>query len=199
MTDKNLFSFLDSSFKRRIEQSPQQKDLLRDALGDLKGKKLRILDATAGLCRDALRLTYWGHEVWACEREKNLSDEIISRLEEARRDDFYKKWIYKLHYIPQSTEEFLTQWKGLGFEIIIIDPMFSIEGRTSLPKKELQLLKEKVSNEDNAIELLNFCWRFKAQKIVLKRPLKASFIGPRKPTHIYKGRAHRWDVYVNPN
>ena len=198
MTDKKPFSFLDPTFKRRIEQSPQQKDLLRDALGDLKGKKLRILDATAGLCRDALRLAYWGHEVWACEREKKLSQEILNALKEAQHDDFYKSWIHKLHYIPQSTEDFLNEFKGLSFEIIIIDPMFAIEGRKSLPKKELQILQEKVSNEDNAEELLSFCWKFKAQKIILKRPLKATYIGPRKPTHSYKGRAHRWDVFVNP-
>lgn len=198
MTDKKPFSFLDPTFKRRIEQSPQQKDLLRDALGDLKGKKLRILDATAGLCRDALRLAYWGHEVWACEREQKLSQEILSAFEEAEADDFYKSWIHRLNYIPKTTEEFLSGWKELPFEIIVIDPMFAIEGRKSLPKKELQLLQEKVSDKDNAEELLNFCWKYKAHKIILKRPLKSPPIGPRKPTHSYKGRAHRWDVYVNP-
>lgn len=190
------FSFLEPAFVRRIERSPFERDLLRTALG--REKNLRILDATAGLCKDALRLAFWGHAVTACERDPRIAEGLLVAREEASHHFFYSTWISRLKIIPQSIEDFVRDNPTEKFDLITIDPMFPSEKRSSLPQKDLQFLAESVDCEDNASDLLNFCWELGAKKILLKRPLKCPEIGPRKPTHQFYGRAHRWDVFVNP-
>lgn len=190
-------SFIHPQLIRRIERSPREKDLLRDALG--KEKSLRILDSTAGLCRDSLRMAYWGHTVTACERNPQLAKDLLAALEEASHHDFYQEWLSRLKIIPTSTEDFLASSKE-EFDVVVIDPMFSQEKRKSaLPKKEMQELKAYLSEKnptDNAAVLLEACWNLGAKKILLKRPLKAPAANHRKCAHSYRGRAHRWDVYL---
>jgi 16S rRNA (guanine1516-N2)-methyltransferase len=202
-------SFISDALIRRIERSPQEKDLLRAALGKAKSSKgLRILDATAGLGRDALRMAYWGHLVVACERSPQISAELIKAHQEAKEHPFFSSWIERLKIIPQSTEDYLNAHKGESFDVVVIDPMFPTEKRSALPKKDIQFLMENLEpsdESDNAQALLNFCWQhpWKSEnfKILLKRPLKSASLlagakTPHKALHSYKGRAHKWDVYL---
>ncbi|MEZ4814034.1 MAG: class I SAM-dependent methyltransferase [Bdellovibrionota bacterium] len=152
-------SFLDPKLMSRIERSPREKDLMRDALG--KNKNMRILDATAGFCRDALRLAYWGHTVTACERDPSLCKMLTAALEEAINDEFYSPWLNRLSFYPQSTESFLKAHPHSIFDIVVIDAMFPDEKRKGLPRKDLQDIKAIVADDsDNAEELLKFCTQF---------------------------------------
>ena len=193
-------SFIDPQLVRRIEGSPREKDLLRAALG--KDKSLQILDCTAGLCRDSLRMAYWGHTVTACERNPGLAQKLLEAYAEASAHEFYKPWISRLKIIPSSTEEFVSKVKKGDFDLIVIDPMFASEGRSALPKREMQELKALLEVEgaerscDNAAELLEATWDLGAKKILLKRPLKAAPANERKCSCSYRGRAHRWDLYL---
>lgn len=183
-------SFLSEAFKKRIERSMHEKDLLRKALG--KDKNLRILDATAGLCRETLRMAYWGHHVWACEKNRELAHHLQLAFEEARGDEFYASWISRVTFVSKATEDFLTN--EASFDVIVIDPMFSEERRKALPKKDLQFLGTLVGHDDNSEFLLKKCLPHVSKKLLLKRPLKASTL--LKPLHSVIGRAHRWDVYA---
>ncbi len=192
-------SFLDPTFINRIKRSPQEKDLLRTALG--KTKKLKILDATAGLCRDALRMAHWGHTVCACERDPSLAQLLLQCFEEAKSDPFYSKWIQRLLVVSTSTEEFLLTHPDAAFDVVVIDAMFPDEKRKGLPKKNIQELKALLKNDkDNAEEIFSFCWKYTwalpPKKILVKRPLKAPPFKGIKASHEYKGRSHRWDLYL---
>lgn len=192
-------SLIDPQLISRIERSPREKDLMRDALGKLKN--LRILDCTAGFCRDALRLAYWGHSVSSCERDPQLQNLLQKALAEAHTHDFYRPWLNRLHFFPMSTEAFLQQNKDSIFDVVIIDAMFPDEKRKGLPRKDLQDIKAIIHDDsDNAEELLQYClefhWKEKPKKILLKRPLKAPPIKLKKPSHEYRGRSHRWDVFL---
>lgn len=172
---------------------------MRDALG--KNKNLRILDCTAGFCRDSLRLAYWGHTVTACERDPHLSQLLVTAYEEARNDNFYKGWIDRLSIRAEATESFLKKNPNLAFDIIIIDAMFPDEKRKGLPRKDLQDIKALVEDDsDNAEELLKFClefpWKEKPKKFLVKRPLKAPSLKIKKASHEYRGRSHRWDLFL---
>ena len=191
-------SFIDPKLIRRIENSPKEKDLLRNSLG--KGT-FRILDATAGLCRDSLRMSYWGHKVWACERDVELGKMLESSLAEARAHEFYQDWIERLSFYPGATESFLKENPEITFDIVVIDSMFPDEKRKGLPKKNIQELKALVSDDsDNAAELLTFChdfaWKQKPKKILVKRPLKAPALDRFRVSHSFEGRSHRWDLYL---
>lgn len=184
-------SFLDPAFKKRIKQSITEKDLLRKALGPAKG--LKILDATAGLCRESLRMAYWGHSVWSCERSQALCEHLKAAFAEASTDEFYETWISRITFVAQSTEDFLKQYSE-NFDVIVIDPMFPEEKRKALPKKDLQFLRTLVDSNDNSEFLLQSCLPRATKKLLLKRPLKAATLG--NPIHSYTGRAHRWDSYA---
>lgn len=192
-------SFLDPKLISRIERSPREKDLMRDALG--KNKNMRILDCTAGFCRDSLRLAYWGHTVTACERDPQLSKMLLAAYEEAKNNDFYSPWITRLSIHAEATESFLNKHKDAHFDVIIIDAMFPDEKRKGLPRKDLQDIKALVEDDsDNAEELLKFClefpWKEKPKKFLVKRPLKAPSLKIKKASHEYEGRSHRWDLFL---
>lgn len=192
-------SFLDPKLINRIERSPREKDLMRDALG--KQKNLRILDATAGFCRDSLRMAYWGHIVTACERDSTLSQMLLKAYEEAKTDAFYTAWIARLTLHPESTESYLSKNPNAVFDIVVIDAMFPDEKRKGLPRKDLQEIKALVEDDsDNAEELLRFCygfaWKEKPKKFLVKRPLKAPSLAFKKASHEFCGRSHRWDLFL---
>jgi 16S rRNA (guanine1516-N2)-methyltransferase len=172
---------------------------MRDALG--KNKNMRILDCTAGFCRDALRLAYWGHTVTSCERDPTLQTLLLAAFDEARKHDFYAPWIERLHFVANSTEDFLNNNKNSVYDIVLIDAMFPDEKRKGLPRKDLQDIKAILADDtDNAEELLKFClefpWKEKPKKILVKRPLKAPVLSIKKASHEYRGRSHRWDLYL---
>ncbi len=192
-------SFVDPKLISRIERSPREKDLMRDALG--KNKNMRILDATAGFCRDSLRLAYWGHTVTACERDPTLSKMLLAAYEAAQKDDFYANWISRLSIHAQPTEEFLKKNPNAVFDIVVIDAMFPDEKRKGLPRKDLQDIKALVEDDtDNAEELLRYCyefaWKEKPKKFLVKRPLKAPALTFKKASHEFRGRSHRWDLFL---
>ena len=104
-------------------------------------------------------------------------------------------------------------------DVIYLDPMFPGEGRTALPRRELQLLRELTGDDDTGAGLLALA-RARARRrncagrigqaaggqggrrpgrarrrVVVKRPLHAPTLAP-DTSLVFKGRAVRFDVYL---
>jgi 16S rRNA (guanine1516-N2)-methyltransferase len=182
--------FNEASRVARLEG--QGREFLKKALGS--GAALRILDATAGLCRDSLLLASWGHQVSAYERDPLIY--VLAR-EAARR------WESPLPGWSLSFGDAREALATLRPQVAYLDPMYPHdEARSAAPKKELRALQlwhgtAGGGRVDDGAGLFGAAWEHVQSRVIVKRPLKGAPLVPTPaPTHVIKGVSSRFDVYV---
>lgn len=157
----------------------------------VKNRPARLLDLTAGLASDAWRLARAGFDVVACERQPV----IHALVEDARlrAPDAPAPGSFRL--IHADARAVLGASTPEPADVIYLDPMFPGEGRTALPKRELQLLRELTGDDDSGEQLLALARDAAQRRVVVKRPLRAPPLAP-DVNVCFKGRAVRFDVYL---
>jgi 16S rRNA (guanine1516-N2)-methyltransferase len=75
--------------------------------------------------------------------------------------------------------------------------MFTDRRSSAAVKKDLSVLQALHASVENEDEQL-FVWAMSqpVRRVVVKRPLKSPALHHRKPSHVIKGKAVRFDVYV---
>lgn len=151
-----------------------------------------ILDLTAGLGRDAYLLASTGCQV--CMLERNpimhaLLNDALFRLKQTTD--------ISLSLIQQNscylTNEIL--WKLGSPEVIYIDPMHPERTKSALVKKEMRILRELVGQDIDRIELIESALNLNVKKVVVKWPTKQLLNVSKKPSHTFKGKSIRFDVF----
>ncbi len=166
-------------------------DLLGRALGKQRSKKrLFVVDATAGLCRDSLHLLALGCEVIALERNSKLY-EVFSQLPPPS----------SFTLVHADAVEWLNQ-RAKGEErkpdIVYLDPMFPEKKKSAAVSKEsraLQLLEYPPTLDEEGA-LLKAAKQAAQDRVIVKRPKHAPWLAGAKPNHEFVGKAVRYDVYV---
>lgn len=157
----------------------------------VKNRPARLLDLTAGLATDAWRLARAGFEVIACERQPVIhalvEDALLRALEAPTPGSFT--------LVHADARVLLGAFDLAPIDVIYLDPMFPGEGRTALPKRELQLLRELTGDDDEGAELLALARGRARRRVVVKRPLHARALASDVDLCL-KGRAVRFDVYL---
>lgn len=173
--------------RRRVAAGKRQ--LLARACGLSKTAALRILDATGGLGRDAWTLAALGAEVTLAERNAT----VIELLQDAyrRASATQPDVAARLKLIHSDARALLQQ----RWDVIHLDPMFPHAGKTALPQKELQVLRELCGDDADAPTLLEPA-RACAKRVAVKRPLSAPALTRAKPGVILNGTQMRYDVYL---
>ena len=77
--------------------------------------------------------------------------------------------------------------------------MFPERGKSSLVKKEMQILQKLLGHENDSKKLLQTSLQAADKRVVVKRPLKAPSLDDRAPSHSLKGKTTRFDVYMIPD
>lgn len=173
-------------------------ELLGRAVGVGKKPELRVLDATAGLGRDAFVLADLGCHVTLCERHPVTAQLLHAGLATALCDD--DPW---LQGVAQRMQVFEGDAREIalppsGVDVIYLDPMFAPRAKTAAAGKEmalLQLLLQDDAASDSSL-LLDWAMSRAVARVVVKRPLKAAHLGTSTPSHCLRGKAVRYDVYV---
>ncbi len=172
--------------QRRIGKSH---DLCR-AVGLSKWRNLDILDATAGLARDAFILIKLGAKVTMLERHPTIIEAIQQALDEFN-DSTIKA---RLSFYAQDALLFLQNCKN--YDVIYLDPMFPEDNRTALAKKELQLLQDLIGHDDDSDKLLNLAKQKATQRVVVKRHKLNPYLAEETPSFSIRGKTTRYDVYL---
>ena len=164
------------------------RDLLRRALG---AHARSVIDATAGLGRDAVHLACLGYDVTAIERNRAVAALAHDGLERARSAGLIAPgnptWL-----IGDAHALLLTL---AAPDAIYLDPMFPPKRKKSAAvRKEMQLLRALVAHDDDAAELLALARRCARSRVVVKRADDAAPLAP-NPTASYSGKLVRYDVY----
>ncbi|WP_114787646.1 class I SAM-dependent methyltransferase [Vibrio tetraodonis] len=175
------------------------------AIGMNKGVIPSVLDATAGLGRDAFVLASLGCKVQMLERNPVVAALLDDGLMRAKRDPEIGGWVSERlslnHTSSHSALESLVNDSNLDRpDVVYLDPMYPHpEGKkkSALVKKEMRVFQSLVGADLDADDLLSPALAMAKKRVVVKRPDYAKWLGEHKPTMAIETKKNRFDVYVN--
>lgn len=166
------------------------------AVGLKAGATPSVVDATAGLGRDAFVLASLGCRVTLIERSPVVAALLVDGLERASRDPEIGSWVGErmqlLHGPALATLEALRERP----DVIYLDPMFPHKQKSALVKKEMRVFQSLVGEDLDADALLPVALKMAGKRVVVKRPDYAGWLNEQKPSMAIETKNNRFDVYV---
>lgn len=162
------------------------------AVGLHKKSGIRVLDATAGLGRDAFVLASLGCDVHMMERNPIVYELLKDGLDRARHDADTYEVLANLSLL--QCDALLSTIDQV--EVVYLDPMFPSREKSAKVKKELRYLQHLVGYDTQADELLGWAESTAINRVVVKRPKLAPYLAGKEPTLSFTGKSGRFDVYV---
>jgi 16S rRNA (guanine1516-N2)-methyltransferase len=158
-----------------------------------------VLDATAGLGRDAFVLATLGCDVTLIERHPVVCLLLKSGLQCAQGEVEIADIMARMKLVEGNSIELLADWLTLGYDqpdIVYLDPMFPHTTATAEAKKEMKLFRSLVGADVDEDELWARADALARCRIVVKRPAKAPPLAGKAPSYVLAGKANRFDIYV---
>jgi len=170
--------------------------LLYTAIGFSSGRPT-VLDATAGLGRDAFRLAYHGCHVTAIERSAILFALLEDGVARAMREpDIAEQLDGRLRVWPGDARAYLRSLPPADApDVVYLDPMFPPKKKSALVKIEMPSLRHLVGNDPDAADLFEVARATARRRVVVKRHRHAPPLAP-DPTHAHADKTTRYDVYM---
>jgi len=162
----------------------------------IKGSYLPdVVDATAGLGRDAFVLASVGCRVRMLERNPVVAALLDDGLARGYADPEIGGWLQeRLQLIHASSLTALTDITPRP-QVVYLDPMFPHRDKSALVKKEMRLFRPFVGDDLDAPALLSAALELASHRVVVKRPRKAPAIDGSKPGYSLEGKSSRYDIY----
>ncbi|MCW9015172.1 MAG: class I SAM-dependent methyltransferase [Gammaproteobacteria bacterium] len=162
------------------------------------GTPPHILDATAGLAKDAFVLACLGCPVTMLERSPVVAKLVADAIQRASEDAVFKPVLEQGFQLIQANaiDHMLSINDARRPEVIYLDPMYPEKKKSALVKKNMQLLQKLLGQDDDIEDLLNTALKTAKKRVVVKRPRGASTIASTKPTTQIESKKTRYDVYV---
>ena len=168
---------------------------LPKAVGMKGGKTPAVVDATAGLGRDAFLLASLGAKVTLIERSPDmlrLLKEGLARARKAGGD--VAEAVNRMTLLQGDARELL---HTLSPEVVLVDPMHPPRIKSALVKNEIRLIREIVGADEDSVELMKVALATASRRVVLKWPLRAAPMeGIRRASHQIAGKTTRYDVFM---
>ncbi len=174
--------------------------LIARACGLAQGVTPSVVDATAGLGRDAFVLASLGAPVLLVERVAAIFALLEDGLARARADAETAEVAARMalaHGDAASELAALVAAAGLVPQVVHLDPMFPHRDKTALVKKEMRLFRTLAGDDADAPRLLEAALDVATHRVVVKRPRKAPPIEGPPPRHVLEGKTSRYDLYVH--
>lgn len=168
---------------------------LAKAMGLRAGKTPTIIDATAGLGRDAFLLASLGAQVTLIERSEEMHALLVQGMERAAREGGqFGEIIDRMTLLKGDSKDLIPE---LSSDAVLIDPMHPERKSSALVKKDLRQIRELVGTDDDAADLVRLAIKHAQKRVVLKWPAKADPIaGVQACTHQIRGKTTRYDVFM---
>lgn len=188
---KIFVDFLSGEFQQRLKTLSKTQPLIK-ALSLEKGDL--VLDATAGLGKDALSICHFGVNVIAIEENPIVFALLEDGLRRAlEHEKFNKKFSDKIKLVQGSSLEYMKSIKKKP-HTIYLDPMYPTIEKTAKPKKEMAFLRDILEETKNIEELLDQALITATKRVVLKRPIGSPEL--KKPSHSFESKMVRFDMYL---
>lgn len=165
------------------------------AVGVKKGELPTVIDATAGLGRDAFVLASIGCKVRLVERHPVVRLLLQNGLERAYANAEIGNWmrenmqLLEVNHITELNPE-------IDFaDVVYLDPMYPHKNKSALVKKEMRVFQSLVGADLDADTLLAPALKLAKKRVVVKRPDYAEYLAQQKPQFSRETKNHRFDIY----
>ncbi|MDG2091321.1 MAG: class I SAM-dependent methyltransferase [Gammaproteobacteria bacterium] len=174
---------------------------LAKAVGLNKHEPMHVLDATAGLGRDAFILASMGCQVNMLEQSAviySLLFDGIKRTENSE-DEELKSIIQNMSLHHASAQDWfneIMQGAKAKPDVIYLDPMFPPRNKNANVKKDIGLLQEILGFDEGNDSLLEAAKKCAKHRVVVKKPGGKVIKGGIKPSFIVPGKTAHFEVFV---
>jgi 16S rRNA (guanine1516-N2)-methyltransferase len=194
-TDQPRVDFAGGAVGYRFRRGGERSHPLVRAAGIKKDRLPSIVDATAGLGRDAFLLASAGATVTLIERSAEvhaLLKEALARA--AAESPELAEVVARMTLVHGDARHYLPELKP---DVVIVDPMHPPRRNTALVKQEMRQLSAIVGADEDAHETMAVALASARDRVVLKWPLRAApLLATPKPSHQLAGKTVRYEVFM---
>lgn len=193
--DNLVVDFVGGAVAHRFRFGGGRGQALPKAIGMKSGITPRVVDATAGLGRDAFLLASLGAEVTLIERSAQMYRLLSEGMERGRESGGdVAEVIARMTLLRGDAKDLIPD---LSPEVVLVDPMHPPRKNSALVRKEMRLIREIVGTDQDSVALMRVALDFASKRVVLKWPQKADLMeGIRAPSHQITGKSTRYDVFM---
>ena len=179
----------------RFRRGGERGHPLVKAAGLKKDRFPVIVDATAGLGRDAFLLASAGANVTMLERSAEVHELLKNALARAAAESPELAEVTSRMTLIHGDARHLLP--ALAPDVVIVDPMHPPRRNTALVKQEMRLLSGLVGADEDSDELMRVALASARERVVLKWPLRAApLLASPKPSHQFAGKTVRYEVFL---
>lgn len=189
-----LVDFASGAANYRRQFGGGKDEAIAKACGLNKKRDLRIIDATAGLGRDALVMANLGASVTLVERNPLVAALLHDGLRRAALLPATAELAERMQLCFSAASTALTELPAA--DVVYLDPMFPPREKSALVKKEMRAFHDVVGNDTDADALLPAALALASYRVVVKRPGYADVLAGATPQLVVKGKNNRFDVYI---
>lgn len=169
--------------------------MIARAVGIQRAVRPYLLDATAGLGRDAFVLACLGCRVDMIERHPLVAALLQDGLQRALLNSETAAIVSNMQLQQGNAIELMQNWQGERPQVIYLDPMFPERSKSALVKKEMRLFQPLVGGDEDAHLLLEAALALASHRVVVKRPRIAPALAGSGPGYVLQGKSSRFDIY----
>ena len=194
-TNQPRVDFAGGAVGYRFRRGGERGHPLVRAAGIRKDRLPSIVDATAGLGRDAFLLASAGAAVTLIERSAEVHALLNKALARAGAESpELAEVVARMTLVHGDAKNCLPELKP---DVVIVDPMHPPRRNTALVKQEMRQLSAIVGADEDADELMRIALASARQRVVLKWPLRAApLLETPKPSHQFASKTLRYEVFV---
>ena len=194
----NIFiDFVHGKLAHRREFGGGRGQPLAKAIGLKGGANPTVIDATAGLGRDAFVLANLGAQVTMIERSPILATLLEDGLKRLTVEPELADIAQHLQLVHTNAIDWLHQQAQTEQrpEVVYLDPMYPHRSKSALVKKEMRALRALVGDDEDAALLLQAARQCATKRVVVKRPKGAPSLDNSQPSGDVQSKNTRYDIY----
>lgn len=188
--------FVSGAMRHRRKFGGGRNEAIAKAVGIKKSYLPTIVDATAGLGRDAFVLAGLGCQVRLYERHAVVAALLDDGLERGYADAEIGSWLRQRMTLLHASSINALATLSPAPDVVYLDPMYPHRPKSALVKKEMRVFQSLVGNDEDADSLLMPAMTIAKRRVVVKRPNYASPLAAISPQTTIKTKNHRFDIYA---
>ncbi len=198
LTNPIAVDFLSGRLGYRLVHEKSKRQPLAKAIGVARTAHPTVIDATAGIGRDALVLAVLGCQVLMMERSPIIAALLNDGLKRAAKSTTLNQLIHQRVQLKYT--DAITYLKYLSIDerpdIVYLDPMYPPRKKSAEIRKEMRILRDIVGGDTDANALLESALACATERVVVKRHRLANPLNGPPPSAIIQGKNTRYDIYL---
>ncbi|MFQ1049290.1 class I SAM-dependent methyltransferase [Avibacterium paragallinarum] len=187
--------FVSGTLAHRRKFGGGRGEAIAKAVGIKKDYLPSVIDATAGLGRDAFVLAAIGCQVRLVERHPVVRLLLQDGLQRAYQDAEIGTMMQQNMQLLSETHITELAPQGIQADVVYLDPMYPHKAKSALVKKEMRIFQHLVGADEDADQLLAPALQIAQKRVVVKRPDYATFLAEKAPHFSRETKNHRFDIY----